>query len=52
MKQFYYALALSFVITLSIGQSKNTPKLHLSAASLESLLLKNQAELKQIEPSQ
>lgn len=52
MKQFYYALALSFVITLSIGQSKNTPKLHLSAASLESLLLKNQAEFKQIESSE
>jgi hypothetical protein len=52
MKQFYYTLALSFVITLSIGQSKNTPKLHLSTANLENLLLKNQAEFKQIESSQ
>lgn len=49
MKQFYYTLALSFVVTLSVGQSNNTPKLHLSAANIESLLLKNQIEWKPIE---
>lgn len=46
MKQYYYSLALSLVITLSIGQSKHRPKFHLSAANLDSLVLKKQAEFK------
>lgn len=52
MKQFYYSLALFFVITLSIGQSKHKAKFHLSKANLDSLLLKKHAEFKKNDPTQ